>query len=373
MKFIDLGRQYNKIKKNLDSRLINIMENTSFIMGKDVETLESQLANYVGVKHCISCANGTDALQIPLMAWEIGPGDAVFLPSFTFYATAEVVSLVGATPIFIDVEEENFNIDVNKLEIAICNVLNENKLTPRVIIPVDLFGLPANYNEIEKIAKKYNLLVLEDGAQGFGGKINDKVACSFGNIASTSFFPAKPLGCYGDGGAIFTNDDNLNNIMRSIRNHGQGSDRYDNVRIGLNSRLDTIQAAVLIEKLSIFDDELVLRNKIAKKYNELLDGYIKTPRIYENCLSSWAQYTLIARDKDQRAKIQEYLKTLDIPTMIYYPIPLHKQTVYSDNYTRYCDLSVCENLSDCVFSIPMHPYLTDEEILFITDSIKKCL
>jgi dTDP-4-amino-4,6-dideoxygalactose transaminase len=349
------------------------MENSRFIMGKEVVELEQELADYVGVRHCLTCSSGTDALLIPLMAYGIGKGDAVFVPTFTFYASAEVVALTGASPIFIDVKQDTFNIDVEKLEIAIKEVINEGKLKPKCIMPVDLFGLPADYDAIYKIAKKYNLIVLEDGAQGFGGEINNQKACSFGDVAATSFFPAKPLGCYGDGGAIFTNNNQIAEIMKSIRIHGHGADRYENIRIGLNGRLDTLQAAVLLEKLRIFNKEIENRNKIAMEYTHRLKDYLLTPFIGDGYLSSWAQYSILAKSNDERTHIMEHLKSKDIPTMIYYPIPLHSQKVFYDLNKTYCDLSVSEQLVDRIFSIPMHPYITDEEIKDITESIIECL
>lgn len=370
MQFIDLKKQYSLIEEDVKLKFDDILKNTRFIMGKEVLQLEETLANYVGVKHCISCSSGTDALVIPLMAWGVGPGDAVFIPTFTFFATAEAVSLVGATPIFIDIEQDTYNIDINKLELVILKVLNEGRLNPKVIIPVDLFGTPANYKEINRISQKYNLLVLEDGAQGFGGEFYGEKACSFGHAAATSFFPAKPLGCYGDGGAVFTNDDQLADKMTSIRVHGQGSNRYENIRIGLNGRLDTLQAAVLLSKLKIFDDELVKRNEIAELYTNSLKNCLVTPKSYYGYKSCWAQYSLLADNENHRSKIIEYLNTKDIPTMIYYPIPLHRQKAYLNISTEYCDLSVSENISTRIFSIPMHPYLKEEEVSSIINEIK---
>lgn len=373
MQFIDLKKQYSLIEDSLKARFDRILSSARFIMGEEVYELETKLAEYVGVKECISCSSGTDALLIPLMANEIGQGDAVFVPTFTFYASAEVIAMIGATPIFVDVKEDTFNIDPVKLESAIQSVLQEGKLKPKAIIPVDLFGLPAEYDKITEIARKYDLIVIEDGAQGFGGTVQNKKACSFGAVAATSFFPAKPLGCYGDGGAIFTNDEALAEIMRSIRIHGFGKDRYENVRLGINGRLDTLQAAVLIEKLKIFQDELQSRERIARKYTEALQHVISTPAIPENYSSSWAQYTLIAENKGQRDQVMNYLKSKDIPSMIYYPIPLHQQKVFSNIKSDYCDLSVSERLVNCVFSIPMHPYLEDHEQDMIIEAIKQSL
>ena len=373
MQFIDLKAQYNYLKDDIDKNIMTVVENCRFIMGEEVFKLENDLANYVGVKNCVTCANGTEALFMPLMAWNIKHGDAVFVPSFSFYATAEAVSLTGATPIFIDIDPCTYNIDVKKLEEAIKNVKSEGKFNPKAIIPVDLFGLPADYDEIIKISEKYGLLVLEDAAQGFGGKNKEKKACSFGHAAATSFFPAKPLGCYGDGGAIFTNDDNLADRLRSIRIHGQGSNKYENVRVGLNSRLDNIQAAVLLAKLKVFDNELNKRNNAAKYYTDELNEYLVTPAIPDGFYSSWAQYSLLAKDSLERKEIMRHLKSKDIPIMIYYNIPLHMQRVYINSMKRYCDLSVSESISSKIFSIPIHPYLKEEEILFIIKNIKKSL
>ena len=309
-----------------------------------------------------------------MKVFDIKENDAVFVPSFTFYSTSEVVSLEGATPIFIDVDERTFNIDTKKLEKAIKKVIDEGKLTPRAIIPVDLFGQPANFNEILEIANKYNLKVIEDGAQGFGGSINGKKACSFGEISTTSFFPAKPLGCYGDGGAIFTDDEEMYKKILSIRIHGKGSYKYENIRVGLNSRLDTIQAAVLLPKLEAFEKyELEERNKFAKLYNEKLKDVVKTPLILEGYISSYAQYTLILENEEERNNLQAKLKEIGIPTMIYYPIPLHKQIVYNGYDFNLEDLKVSENLCKCVLSLPMHPYMSEEQIEKISNEIIKIL
>ncbi len=371
MQFIDLKTQYGLIENRVKKRFDDIMKNARFVMGKEVVELEEMLAEYVGVKYCITCSSGTDALLIPLMAYGIGKNDAVFVPTFTFYASAEIIATVGATPIFIDVKKETFNIDVDKLETAIKAVQDEGKLQPKAIIPVDLFGLPAEHDRIREIAQKYNLIVLEDGAQGFGGTINGRKSCGFGDVSATSFFPAKPLGCYGDGGAIFTNDDTLMDLMKSIRIHGQGIDRYENVRLGINGRLDTLQAAVLLEKLGIFDSELENRNKIAEFYNRGLKDDFTTPNVEEGYMSSWAQYTLIADDNAQRDKIMQHLKSRDIPTMIYYPIPLHRQKVFSNVRSDYSDLSISENLVERVFSIPMHPYMKEEDVAAVIAALKE--
>lgn len=370
MEFIDLKAQYQALKKDIDAGIQEVLENGNYILGQPVKELEKELAEYVGVKYCATCANGTDALQIALMVLDIQKGDAVFVPSFTFYSTAEVVSLVGATPIFVDVDERTFNLDIKKLEKAIEQVIQEGKLKPKAIIPVDLFGQPANFDEIAKIAQKYNLKVMEDGAQGFGGEIRKKKACSFGDISTTSFFPAKPLGCYGDGGAIFTDDEKLYELILSIRVHGKGEFKYDNVRLGLNSRLDTLQAAILLPKLKAFQEyELEKRNQFANVYTEKLKDYVKTPIMPEGFLSSWAQYTILLESQEQRDFLQVKLREADIPSMIYYPKPLHKQVVYKDYNFNLEDLKVSENLSQKVLSLPMHPYLTEELVKHICDKV----
>lgn len=371
MEFIDLKKQYEILKQEIDANIQAVLDDGHYIMGAAVSELEKELADYIGVKHCITCANGTDALSLALMAWDIKSGDAVFVPSFTFYATAEVVSLIGATPIFIDSDPRTFNIDVIHLRSMIENVIKEGKLTPRAIIPVDLFGQPAEYEEIMKIAKDYNLLVLEDGAQGFGGSINGKKACSFGDISTTSFFPAKPLGCYGDGGAVFTDSDVYYEKLVSLRVHGKGSYKYDNVRVGLNSRLDTLQAAILLPKLHAFNDyELNSRNEIADIYNHELNDIVITPLVKENMQSSWAQYTILLNDEQERNELQQYLKSKGIPSMIYYPKPLHMQSVYKDHIVYSEDLKNAENLSRKCLSLPMHPYLEREQIITVCNEIK---
>lgn len=353
MEFIDLKAQYQHLKNRIDTRIQKVLDHGNYILGPEVYELEEKLSEYVGVKHTISCANGTDALQLALMAFDIGEDDAVFVPTFTFFATAEVVSLVKATPIFIDSDPRTFNIDPDKLETAILNVMTEGKLKAKAIISVDLFGLPANYPKLEAIAKKYNLKLIEDSAQGFGGAIDGKKAGSFGDIATTSFFPAKPLGCYGDGGAIFTDNDQIADLLRSFRVHGKGSDKYDNIRIGVNSRLDTIQAAILLEKLDTFPHELKARNQIAHYYTEYLKEHFVTPLIPEGYLSSWAQYTIVNPNRDL---IMSQLKSAGIPTMVYYSKCMHQQTAFA-NHVKNNNLSEAEYLSKNVFSLPMHPYL----------------
>lgn len=374
MEFRDLKTQYQVLKPQIDKAIQTVLNEGRFIMGRQVQELEQTLADYVGVKHCITCANGTDALFMVLMAWDIKAGDAVFVPDFTFFATGEVVSLLGATPVFVDVDPNTFNIDPVKLEAAIKEVLKEGRYQPRAIIPVDLFGLPANYPEIEKIAEKYKLLILEDGAQGFGGQIGTRRACSFGNAATTSFFPAKPLGCYGDGGAVFTNDDDLAQVLDSIRMHGKGATRYDNIRIGLNSRLDTIQAAILQVKLRAFIDyELEKVNQIADTYTKRLKDIVTTPVIPDGYYSSWAQYTIKLDSKEQRNSLQQKLKKQGIPTMIYYPKPLHKQVAFKNIASNARELSITENLCNRALSLPIHPYLEENTIAYLCKAIENSI
>ncbi len=366
----DLKRQYNTYKTNIDNAIQRVLSHGQFISGSEVEELEHELAEYVGVEYCITCANGTDAMVLVLMAWSIGPGDAVFVPDFTFVATAGVVALRGATPIFVDVDERTFNMNPIDLEKAIKVVLKQGELKPRVIIPVDLFGLPADYEAISKVAEKYNLLILEDAAQGFGGSIAGRKACSFGKAATTSFFPAKPLGCYGDGGAIFTNNKKLAELLYSIRVHGKGENKYDNVRVGTNSRLDTLQAAILIEKLTFLDKEIQRVNEIADAYNLGLTKIVKKPFVEFPYFSSYAQYTIIIESFERRNDLIEFLGTKDIPTTVFYPKALSNQSVFTSNKFLRTTIKA-QALCDRVLSIPIHPYLTNEEVNYIIDSINE--
>ena len=376
MEFRDLKQQYKVLQTQMDKAILDTVASGAYIMGAPVKELEKTLAEFVGVKHCITCANGTDALTLALKAWGIGPGDAVFVPDFTFFSSAEVVPLEGATPVFVDVCEETFNIDANDLERAVKQVLSEGCLQPKVVVAVDLFGLPANFPAIRAVADKYGLLVLEDGAQGFGGSICGQRACSFGDISTTSFFPAKPLGCYGDGGAVFTNNDEWAALIESYRVHGKGTFKYDNVRIGLNSRLDTIQAAVLMVKLKAFEEyELDAVNQAAERYSSLLchpersEGSVATPVIPAGFRSSWAQYTLRLAGPEQRDALQAALKASGIPSMVYYPKPMHLQTAFANppvGFQPHQDnknlCPVATNLCGRVLSLPMHPYITAEDI-----------
>ena len=372
MEFINLKKQFKIIENKINSNISKVLNHGKYIMGPEINELESKLAEYVNVKHAISCSSGTDALLLPLMAKGIGPGDAVITVSFTFVSTAEVISLLGATPIFTDINGCSFNMSSSKINDSI-EFAKKNNLNPKAIIPVDLFGQPANYDKINDIAKSHNMWVLEDLAQGFGSSQNGKKSGSLTLCGATSFFPAKPLGCYGDGGAIFTNDDELADVIKSIRVHGKGSDKYDNVRIGVNGRLDTIQAAILLAKLEIFDDEIKSRNQIAKMYNKHLSEVLITPYVRPNNISAWAQYSVLAKNEREREIIQAYLKDNGVPTAIYYPTPLHKQTAYKYLGQSRRGLNISEEVSKRIFSLPMHPYIDEKSILKITNLIKKVL
>jgi dTDP-4-amino-4,6-dideoxygalactose transaminase len=366
MQFRDLQTQYAKLKPEIDAAIASVLNGGTFILGSKVAELEEKLAEYVGVKYCVSCANGSDALTLALMALGVSRGDAVFVPDFTFFATAGAAAFLGAEPVLVDIDLETFNICPASLERSIKKTLAEGKYRPKVIIPVDLFGLPADYFRIEEIAKKYNLLVLEDGAQGFGGAIGGKRACSFGDLGGVSFFPAKPLGCYGDGGAIFTDNPEKNALLRSLRTQGSSpSDKYDNRSIGVNSRLDALQAAILLVKFKAFVEfELNDVNKVAERYSERLKNIkeIVTPKIPESYYSSWAQYTILLPDRKTRDALQIALKEKGMPTMVYYPRGLHAQTAF-----KYMNLSDEDfpNTSDAanrVLSLPIHPYLSEAEM-----------
>ncbi len=373
MQFIDLARQYAALKADIDARIHGVLARCSFVSGPEVDELECALAGYVGVRNAVTASSGTDALLMPLMAWGIGPGDAVFTTPFTFCATAEVISLVGATPVFVDVDPDTFTIDPARLRVAVESVCAEGKLMPRAIIPVDIFGQCPDYDAISGIADYYGLLVLEDAAQGFGATYNGKRAGSFGLAAATSFFPAKPLGCFGDGGAIFTNDDVLAESLRSIRVHGQGAHRYEHDRIGVNGRLDTLQAAVLLPKLAALDGEIARRNEVAARYSHQLAGYLATPTVAPGCTSVWAQYSLLARDDVQRNTILSRLHAADIPAMIYYERPLHLQKAFSYLGYQDGDFPVAEATSRRIFSLPMHAYIEDAEVDAVATTVISAL
>ena len=380
MEFRDLKKQYQVLKAQIDEKVQSVCASAHYISGPEVAELEKELAEYVGVKHCITCANGTDALTLALKAWGIGSGDAVFVPDFTFFSSGECPAAEGATCVFVDVDERTYNINPVKLEEAILKVKKEGKYNPKVVVSVDLFGLPADYNAIKPICEKYGLFLLEDGAQGFGGEINGKRACSFGDISTTSFFPAKPLGCYGDGGAIFTDNDEWAALIRSYAVHGKsGEDKYNNIRLGLNSRLDTIQAAILKVKFKAFKDyEIKDINRAASCYNEEfkqagLAGKIVLPEIKDGYLSSWAQYTIQLSECIDRAALQTKLKVDGIPSMVYYMKPMHKQGAYEGTDSVIADCPVTEKLCKTVLSLPLHPYMEAKDITFIVEKIKAAL
>jgi UDP-2-acetamido-2-deoxy-ribo-hexuluronate aminotransferase len=366
--FIDLAAQRRRLGDKIDAAVMGAVNAGAYIMGPEVKTFEKRMAEFGQAKHCLSCANGTEAIVLPLMAWGLKPRDAVFCPSFTFAATAEVVPWMGAVPVFVDIDPVTYNMDVKHLEAAIEKVVSEGKLVPKVVIAVDLFGQPANYPEIAAITRKYGMKLIADSAQGFGCTINGDHPIKWADVTTTSFFPAKPLGCYGDGGAVLTNDDELYDIMDSLRVHGKATKadiagksfehdpKYLNVRIGMNSRLDTIQAAVLLEKLEIFPEEIATRNKVAARYNERLGDVVKVPTMIEGGVSTWAQYTIEVDDRDGLAA---FAKTRGVPTAVYYPIPIHKQDVYSVYPQGPGGLPVSEAKSGRVISLPMHPYLDE--------------
>jgi dTDP-4-amino-4,6-dideoxygalactose transaminase len=373
MEFRNLKQQYQLHKAEVDAAIQFVLNNADFINGTKVKELEQKLSEYVGVKHCITCANGTDALQLALMAWGIGKGDAVFVPDFTFFSSGEVVPLVGAEPIFVDIDENTYNISPESLETAIRYVRENTDLKPRIIVAVDLFGQPADFDKIRQIAEQYNLLILEDAAQGFGGKIGEKKACSFGDIATTSFFPAKPMGCYGDGGAIFTNNDEWAELICSYCVHGKGKDKYDNVRIGINSRLDTLQAAVLLEKMKFFDSEIEKCNRIAEQYTKQLRETVNTPVVKEGMYSSWAQYTICFQSNEKREPAIKFLKEKGIPTAVYYRKPMHMQRAFEKNIVTELDYGITEKICNCCLSLPMHAYLDERDIGTISNMVLQSL
>jgi dTDP-4-amino-4,6-dideoxygalactose transaminase len=372
LQFIDLETQYSRLQDEMEQAILGVLRRGKYIMGPEVAELEEQLSEFVGVAHCVSCASGTDALVMSLMAKGVSEGDAVFTPPFTFVATAEAIATVGATPVFVDIDEASFNLDPEKLCQAIRNVKQGETLTPRAIVAVDLFGLPADYRRINAIAASEGLFVIEDAAQSFGASAGNRRACALADIGCTSFFPAKPLGCYGDGGAIFTEDEDLAGVLRSIRVHGQGSHKYDNVRLGITGRLDTIQAAVLLVKLKIFERELVDRERIADSYSNAIRNAglrLKVPDVPEGFVSAWAQYSVVAENSEARRDMIERLARRDVPTAIYYPKPLHLQPTFA--YLGYGrgDFPVSEDICSRIFSLPMHPYLDRETIEMIAAAL----
>lgn len=375
MEFRNLKAQHQALKDDIDAAVLAVMADARYISGPEVRELEEELASYVGVKHCVTCANGTDALQLALMAWGVGEGDAVIVPDFTFFSSGEVVAAVGATPVFVDVLEETFNLNPALIDEAVETAEGQG-LVVKAVIAVDLFGLPADYPAIRAACEKHGLLLLEDGAQGFGGSIDGKLACSFGDISTTSFFPAKPLGCYGDGGAVFTDNDEWAALLRSYAVHGKGSMKYDNVRIGMNSRLDTVQAAVLKVKLAAFRGyELDAVNEKACLYDEALEDLpVSIPLIPQGYRSSWAQYTLIVSGEGERDAIKEQLASKGIPTMVYYPTPMHKQTAFEGRCLVAGDgCPATARLCKAVLSLPMSPYLNAEEVRMVADSLREAM
>ncbi|WP_029896989.1 DegT/DnrJ/EryC1/StrS family aminotransferase [Desulfohalovibrio reitneri] len=382
--FIDLQAQKRRVETEARRRMDAVLEHGRFVMGPEVDELEKRLAEYVGVEHAVSCASGTDALLMPLMALDIGPGDAVLTTPFTFIATAEVISLLGATPVFVDIDPVTFNIDPDKLEAAIRAVEqndssihtlppNAGKLTAKAVIPVDLFGQAADYDRILPLCEKHGVAVIEDAAQSFGGRLGDRRCGSFGLCGATSFFPAKPLGCWGDGGAVFTDDAELAEKLTSVRVHGQGRDKYENVRVGINGRLDTLQAAVLLAKLDIFDDEIEARQKVAAAYAKGMAGLegVVTPTVPENMLSAWAQYSLLTPGPQAREGLMAHLKEAGVPSVIYYPKPLHMQTAYAGLGYGEGDFPISEGVSRRIMSLPMHPYLEDGQIETICQAVRQ--
>jgi UDP-2-acetamido-2-deoxy-ribo-hexuluronate aminotransferase len=367
MQYIDLRAQQKRIRAGLEKSYLEILDHGRYIMGPEIDVLEKKLADYSGAKHVVSCSNGTDALSMALMALNIGAGDAVFTTAFSFYATCETIMLCGATPIFVDIEADTFNIDVEKLEAVIEKTISAGELNAKAIMTVDLFGLPCDYKKIRKIANKYNLKIIEDAAQSFGGEYFSKKACNLADIGCTSFFPAKPLGCYGDGGAVFVNDEALFNVLKSIRIHGKGVDKYDNVRVGLNARMDTVQAGVLIEKLKIFDDELKSKTENFERYGQYLNQYVDVPSVKNGYKTAIAQYTIVVKG-DKRDALAAHLKAFGVPTMIYYQtaLPFLKATAHLKNDEA--DFPVAVDMSKRVLSLPMHAYMTDGDFKVIFDA-----
>ena len=361
MQFIDLKAQQQEIYPALMARVQKVLDHGKYIMGPEITELEERLAALVDVKHVITCSSGTDALLMPLMALGVGPGDAIFTSPFSFIATGEVIQLLGATPVFVDIDPQTFNIDPAALAASLAGLGRNPKtkhLRPKGIIPVDLFGQPADYDRINAIAQEHELFVLEDAAQAFGATYKGRKACSLADVAATSFFPAKPLGCYGDGGAIFTDDDARATVMKSIRIHGQGTHKYDNVRIGINGRLDTLQAAILLAKLEVFDQEVAARQKVAQRYSAALQAVVEVPYVSPECTSVWAQYSVLS---DWRAELQRQLKEAGIPSAVYYPLPMHLQGAFAHLGHKAGDFPVSERAASRIFSLPMHPYLTEPD------------
>lgn len=368
MEYIDLKSQYMYLKTEIEANIQKVLENSSFILGEEVQVFEEKLAEYVGVKHVVSCSDGTSALQLIYMAYGIGKGDAVFCPDMTFIASIEPACLMGATPVFCDINEY-FNIDPDSLERQINNVINEGKYRPKAIVAVDFLGNPADYDRLQSIANKYDLLLIEDAAQAMGASYKGKKCGSLGDVAATSFFPSKPLGCYGDGGAVFTNDDKICEILRSLRVHGKGKTKYDNVHIGMNSRLDTIQAAIMLPKLEVLEDEMDKRQKIARSYNEAFSEHFGVPITMEDSRSSYAQYVLFCNNEEERDEIQNKLRNKGIPTIRYYPNPLHLLPVFDGINIYDEDLRRTVEYAKCTFGIPFSPYMSDDDHIRVIESV----
>jgi dTDP-4-amino-4,6-dideoxygalactose transaminase len=370
IQFIDLQAQRAYLGEKIDRAIAGVLEHGRFIMGPEIRTLEAQLSAFGQMERTVSCSNGTDAILLPLMAWETGPGDAVFVPSFTFASTAEVVALTGATPVFVDILPDTFNMNPEHLAQTIGEIVARGDLKAKAVIAVDLFGQIANYPEIKKITDAHDLKLVADAAQGYGSTLDGRQAGYWADAVTTSFFPAKPLGCYGDGGAVLTNDHALADIMESLRVHGKGTDKYDNVRIGMNGRLDTLQAAILIEKLAIFAEEIDKRNKVAARYTQALHNVCTTPYVMPGVLSTWAQYTLVVNNRDA---VQARLKDAGVPTAVYYPKPLHQQTAYKDFPIGGQSLPVSDRLAGEVMSLPMHPYMDDQTVSYIIEKVTQAV
>lgn len=361
MEFIDLKAQYAALKEEIDDNICKVLASTGFILGEEVQEFEEKLAQYIGVRYAIGCSDGTAALQLIYMAYGIGKGDAIFCPDMTFVASVEPACLLGAEAILCDIDPRTYNIAADSLERQINAVIKEGRLTPRAIVAVDFIGNPADYSAIRKVAQKYNLLLIEDAAQGIGASVNGIKCGALGDIAATSFFPSKPLGCYGDGGAVFTNDEEMNALFRSIRVHGKGKSKYDNQRVGINSRLDTIQAAIMLPKLKVLDKEIAVRQKLAMRYNQAFEGKFQIPYIMEGMVSSYAQYALLAKDTEQRDYIMNILKEHDIPSLVYYPIPLHKMKVFEGCFMGEETFENTIAYADRTFSLPFSAYLKEED------------
>lgn len=373
MEFIDLKAQYKVLQNEINAEIKEVLNDAQFIIGPKVKQLEHELAKYVGRKHCITCSDGTAALQLIYMAYGIGVGDAVFCPDMTFFASIEPACLLGATPVFCDIDPISYNISPLSLRNQIEAVLAEGKLKPKAIVVVDFVGNPADYKNITEIAKEYNLILIEDAAQGMGASLNGQKCCSFGEVSATSFFPSKPLGCYGDGGAVFTDDDEIAEIVSSLRVHGRGVDKYHNVRLGINSRLDTIQAAILLPKLRVLDKEIELRQKVAERYNSGLSEKFIVPHISNCCISSYAQYVVMFRESGRREEILEYLKEKGIPSLLYYPVPQHLLPVFEGKINNYCeDFRNTVTYSNEHFGIPFSPYISEyeqDEVIHVLNNI----